>query len=258
MSAIVQKDPGTVRQIDSCLVDAFDMASIQDSLTAILNKTGEDDLLFNLTGGTKPMSIAAFQTAANLGAPIIYFQTEGMRSRVRRYNFENSRLVISEDTFLPTVITLNEYLTAHVDLMPDRKPNLNDYGHQFQDDVFRAVQGMVDEARQGISIHAVVDLDIAIRKGNQVGVIEVKSGKNGIKHAIDQLNTAAEPRFLGTYTRKILVSDQDLNKTEASDRLNLANAQNLTVISLSDYTMEAGLSDRDLQILRSKITTAIG
>lgn len=42
-------------------------------------------MIFNLTGGTKPMSLAAFLVAFQRKAPFVYFQTEGGHSLLFHY-----------------------------------------------------------------------------------------------------------------------------------------------------------------------------
>lgn len=241
-----------------CEVDAYNIDAILPALHAVLAQFNPADMLFNITGGTKPMSIAAYQEAGKLGAPILYFQTEGKRSRILRYEFQDGKSVMVGDEFLPAVITLDEYFRAHVELLPPRSQEPDDHGHRFQRAVLDALSGAVDEIKGGVSIKGAVDVDIAVRCDNQVGIIEVKTGSNDIKKAIDQLNTAGEQRYLGTYTQKFLVSDRDWSAKDFSERRELANAHRIIVIELPGCVREEKIEIVELEKLRSAVLKGLG
>src|SRR6266545_3642794 len=192
-------------------VDAYSIDSMQSALLNSLQNQwdGSGELLFNITGGTKPMSLAAYLVAARMNAPLIYIQSEGKRSRLFRYEFREGNPVLVGDEILPALITLDEYLQAHVDVHQSRKRPVDDKGHRFEQAIITALCDVVDEIKAGINLQGVVEIDIAVRCENQIGIIEVKTGSNKLKMAIDQLNTAAGQTYLGTYTQKFLVSDQD-------------------------------------------------
>jgi hypothetical protein len=64
-------------------------------------------------------------------------------------------------------------------------------------------------------------------------------GHNKLKMAIDQLNTAAGQRFLGTYTQKFLVSDQRWDSS-LSNLKELAEARRICLIEIPDYDLQTG------------------
>ena len=71
-------------------------------------------LLFNLTGGTKPMMLAAYTLAVETHSPFIYLQSEAHRSMLDYYAFEGSSPVRSSWEELPELISLDDYLRAHL------------------------------------------------------------------------------------------------------------------------------------------------
>jgi len=66
-------------------VDAYDLDRILSVLRAGL--ADQKDVMFNLTGGTKMMVIAAFALAAQTAQPLVYLQSEGRKSLLYRYAF---------------------------------------------------------------------------------------------------------------------------------------------------------------------------
>lgn len=240
-----------------CEVDAYNIDAIVPVLAEAIKRLPEPrDLLFNITGGTKPMSIAAYLLAGQLHAPVFYFQTEGKRSRVLRYEFQDGRSVMVGDEFLPPVITLDEYLQAHVRLHPPRKRLQGDDGARFEQAVKDGLADAVDEIKVGVNVDGVVELDLAVRCDNQVGIVEVKTGANKLKMAIDQLNTAAEQRYLGTYTQKFLISDQSWS--QFTDLAELAKAHRIEVVELPGWSAGSGLSAAEAVKLQTTIRKGLG
>jgi len=102
----------------SCLyyeVDAYDIATITEQLQQFLaDNCGEDELLFNLTGGTKPMSLAALQVARERSKPFMYFQSEASTSRLFFYRFAEGQIVREKEETVSSTVTLDEYLRLHI------------------------------------------------------------------------------------------------------------------------------------------------
>ncbi|MBI5842854.1 MAG: DUF1887 family protein [Chloroflexi bacterium] len=243
--------------ITPCEVDAYNIDAILPVLHHALGKWDiSNEFLFNITGGTKPMSIAAYLVAGQLNAPVIYIQSEGKRSRILRYEFRAGKSVMTGDEIMPAVITLDEYLRAHVEVHPPRQRAQNDEGYSFEGAVFDVLSDSVDEIKVGINIQGVVELDLAVRCDNQVGIVEVKTGSNKLKMAIDQLNTAGEQRYLGTYTQKFLVSDQDWSAY--SDLMELAKAHRITVIELPSYAREGVIGNAEKEKLKTLTLNGLG
>jgi len=115
---------------------------------------------------------------------------------------------------------------------------------------------VVDEIAVGLKLLGVVDVDFVVRCANQVGIIEAKTGSGG-KKGIDQLNTAGEPRNLGTYTQKLLVSDQVWEHTLSNLR-ELAEARRIEVIELPRFSTEGSLSVEDGEKLTQRVCKSLG
>jgi hypothetical protein len=100
-----------------CQVEPYDLLKIEQTLQGFLSKqiaASEYQLLFNLTGGTKPMSIASFQVASRHEAPFVYFQTEGGRSLLYHYRFDKGAVKLEKQEEISQTIDLNTYLLAQV------------------------------------------------------------------------------------------------------------------------------------------------
>lgn len=222
-------------------VDAYALGAIRAVLETQL--AAERDLLFNLTGGTKPMNFAAYALAAERGAPFLYFQTEGPRGRdqrslLYRYRWEGDRPVLAQREELPGgLITLDEYLRAHLagyqaddPFMEQPKPTS---GWIFERAVYQALYGWVDEVLAGVRPEGVqeqVEMDLLVRCGNQVAVLELKSYGSG-KEAIDQLTTAAAREYLGTYTARLAVIGGRVDERFKA----LARALRVGVVAFPNY-----------------------
>jgi len=57
------------------VTDAFDIESIQEAIDGLIEKHKPSELAFNATGGTKPMSIAAFEQCVCRDVSVFYVQT---------------------------------------------------------------------------------------------------------------------------------------------------------------------------------------
>jgi len=215
-------------------------AKIREQVAA--KKWSASKLLFNLTGGTKPMSLAAYDIAQELNAPFLYFQTEGGVSRIYRYSFNaggHARLDDIDD--VPESITLRDYLELYLD---DYEATTS--RHPFEQavgDVLATggleVMHSVYPLRQGA-----LEIDLVVRSGNRIAILEAKL-KAG-KRAIDQLVAAGSQRYLGTYVSRYVVSTQPLDRNNH----NLAEAHRVTAIVLQSFATQNGtLSDEDKQSL---------
>lgn len=241
------------------LVDAYDIRAIQVAVLTEIEQRGlaVPGLIFNLTGGTKPMSLAAYFAAQQLGAPMIYLQTEGKHSRLLRYEFRQAEPFLVENILLPALIKIDDYLQAFLgNEYGQRKMVPDDDGHRFEQAIANALRPVLDELQCAVSLKGVVDVDLIARCDNQVGILEAKLGKNHMKQGIDQLNTAGGQTFLGTYTQKFLVSDQDWSVY--SDLKELATARNITLIELLNSRGQPSLSEENTAKLRQAVLAGLG
>lgn len=237
-------------------VQPYDIAPARQAIREALESCGWDPskTIFNLTGGTKPMMIAAYDIARSRRARAVYLHSEDSRSLLYYYSFNDGGEGIAPDCTveIPGVITLRDYLDVHL--------GVNGYAHgqfangpggPFEQAVFTAIRNAVDEADVAIKIGSAVDIDLAVRCGNQVGIAEIKTGRDANrKRAIDQLNTAAHPAFLGRYTARFLIIDRHHTDRNVSE---LAKKRGITVIELPSYSADGAISEEDQRTLRETV-----
>lgn len=249
-------------QMEPCPVSAYDIEAARHALQKLVTEKrwASSDLIFNLTGGTKPMSLAAYLAAAELRIPFLYLQSEKQQTRLYRYEFDAAgvpRLV--GDRLLPALITIDDYLRAFLDehQLTGFAKDEQSKGTKFERAIHTALQPpIVDEIVVGLKHLGVVDVDFVVRCGNQVGIIEAKTG-SGVKKGIDQLNTAGGQRYLGTYTQKLLISDQVWDHRLSSLK-ELAEARRIAVIELPSFATTGQLSAEDADRLVRAICGALG
>lgn len=217
---------------------------------------GGNELLFNLTGGTKMMALAAYALATQNEADFVYLQSEGLRSLLRRYSLKDGIHKIANEEVVPTCITIDEYLRAHVPGYRVEKFSTNRQGHltqggKFEKAVADALQGQVDELLPSIRPDGVanqLEIDLIIRCGNQVGIAELKDANphgEGPKRGIDQLATICSPQYLGLYTKKFLIT----TRQQRREIKTLAEAQRVSIIELLGYKKDQPLSTEHQRLL---------
>jgi hypothetical protein len=121
--------------------EPYDFDGLRQQLAARL--AGRGEVLFNLTGGTKMMALAAFSLAAQGGFPFVYMENKG--STLLRYHFESGASVLKETTPLPKLISTRDYLNAHLDGFQEtgfhqEKNGQLSVGGQFEQAVFQALE----------------------------------------------------------------------------------------------------------------------
>ena len=82
-----------------------------------------------------------------------------------------------------------------------------------------------------------IEIDLAIRYKNQVGIAEVKSGDRHPKRGLDQLAMAGSREYLGTYTEKFLFTANAPIKIRK-----LADSRQITIIELP-FNQDVGQLD---------------
>jgi len=221
--------------------DAYNYADLHSRLAQKLE--GKSDVILNLTGGTKMMSFAAFSLAQELNAPFVYM--ENKQSLLLRFQFEQGAPVLKKSETMPELLTLNDYLLAHTDGFTETGFSKNDSGRlteggEFEQAVCNALMSRLgrENVLAGVRPNGAgnqVEIDLAFRVGNQVGIAELKtSGKESGKRGLDQLKMAAEPTTLGTYTQQFFISAGRLKPAVEM----LAFERKVKVILLLEY--EAG------------------
>ena len=202
-------------QCDFVAVKPYDLQVIRSRIADRL--LDEEPAIFNLTSGTKIMTLAAYGLAAERGAPFVYLRTEGRRGRdlqsvLYRYAFrEGGPVSETSVTLSGDLLSLDAYLKAHWDHGYTENGFSQAAGGAFEEAVYRALDGWVDEIKAGVRPNGFkdqVEIDLVIRCGNQVGIIEVKRsgrGESG-KKGVDQLTTAAARELSGIYTARFLIT----------------------------------------------------
>lgn len=235
-----------------CQVHPYRIHEIQQELDASLTTmVGDHALIFNLTGGTKPMALGAFRVARIRGSPFVYLQTEGNRSLLYHYAFDGDKIVLQSADELPVTISLDDYLRMYLGAYTCEEPR-TDLEQQVVD-ALQSTPGIAEVITglrpQGLEAQ---EIDFVVRCGNQVGIGEVKT--KGAKRGIDQINAVAEQRYLGTYLRKFLVSGEPVDRNNK----NLARAYRIEVIELPSYGETGMLSPEDRQKLAGIVLRRLG
>lgn len=237
--------------VDVVDVDPYDMADIESKLKTVIREKNwpPDKIVLNLTGGTKPMAFAAYRLAEQLAGPFLYVQSEGKKSVVYHYRFMEHGPVLKKVDEVPPVLDIDLYLRVHL-----REYTEGELKNDFEKMVAEVLQQELDEIKTSVRSTGALEIDLVLRCGNRVGIAEAKSGNKALsKEGIDQLNTAAEPRFLGTYTKKFLILDREYG----SNNLELARAHGITVIELRS-AQKGELSEEDREKLIQTVKTELG
>lgn len=239
-------------------VDPYSLESVEDALREWFAEHDPDsgDVLFNITGGTKLMALSAYRMAERQGRTLIYLETYGKVGRLYRYEFRHKMFLASEPEIieLPTLLTIDDYLRVHVGAYT-ATGYAQDAGGAFEEAVDKALTGAVDESIAGVKIGGAQDGDLVIRKGNRVGIVEIKTGGPS-KKGIDQLNTLGGREYLGTYTSKFLVVDRSWQ--EQTNLRELAEARQITLVELPSYEQAGGISDEDREKLVQAVAGVMG
>lgn len=240
-------------------VDPYDILEIEQAIRTEIGKSQRPatELVFNLTGGTKAMALAAYRLAEAMRAAFVYFQTEGRQSRLYQYGWNSDgQPELLQQADLPGLISIKDYVTAHTGTFQITGPSKQAGGH-FEAAIASILRGVVDEVEVGVKFSGALDADLIIRSGNRIAMIEAKTGGRArSKEGIDQLNTIAGPEYFGTYTTKILIIDQEWDKTRSNLR-KLAEARNITIVELPGYNttgvIDAVEAQRLIDLVKAKL-----
>ncbi len=171
------------------------------------------------------MAMAGLGVARQQNHSFIYFQTEGNQSRLLSYRFLEDQITLLETLNLPETVTLDDHLRIHLGNYESGDPK-----HPLERAVAEALRSDPRIAEVLTSVRpqglGALEVDFAVRCGNQIGIGEVKS--KGAKDGIDQINAVAHPRYLGTYVGKFLVSGETIHPNNKE----LAHAYHVETIEL--------------------------
>ena len=181
-----------------------------------------EDTIFNITGGTKPMALAAYELARQYRRPVVYLQSEGKVSKLYSYDTQSSQPVLVKSDTLGSLVTIREYLSAF-GLKWTAAPPANPQ----EVALLPWLKAHTDECISNLSFGA-FEIDFVVRRGNQVAIMEAKMTKKVTRGGIDQLNTAGGQQYLGTYTKKVLLVTGDL----APELQQLATERRIKVVKM--------------------------
>ncbi len=252
--------------------DPYDIAAIAIALNigiAEIPALSSQLLMFNLTGGTKMMSLAAYQVAAQHNAPVIYLQSERGQSVIDRYNWQGQQLCHQQREQLTKYLSLHDVLNLHLgqgkdaagkDTWQEKGPTeQSNGGHLFELAIAQTLEDHGYEVMCGVKGHnSQVDIDVMIRYHNQVGIIEAKTGKIDAKtgkvkvtnlEGVKQLSNTM--RYLkATYMRQFLI----INGEPSPDQQTVCGLLNIHIISLLQYQQHMRtLTQEDADTLLTEI-----
>lgn len=237
--------------------DPYDIVKILSEMRKIFTQCNE--IIFNLTGGTKPMALAAYSLAFEMKMPFVYLQSEGGKSIAYQYVFKTYDMrtdLIVEKVEVSKNITIDEYLQVHLG-----EYNKGDLENDFENTLSKILEqakrnSIFDEVENSIKHGGALEIDFIVRRRNQFAIIEAKTRKKGrTKRGIDQLNTAAEQRYLGTYIKKILIIEDEMG----SNLKELAKEHKIEVIEIFSWDNESKeISGEEKQNLVAKISQLLG
>jgi hypothetical protein len=205
-------------------------------LGLVVDQEPQEPLVFNLTGGTKAMSLAAFQIAQLYGAEMLYVTSE-IGQEVHAYHslWSNKQLQPAGMEDIPACIELKDVFNLHLGERNWRAYGpANDVGGNFEKllaDTLRKYKKIVSEVMTGVkTLNGQVDMDLVVRFGNHYGIIEAKAGDVGrTLKGLQQLSTTVS--LLSTYSRAFYVITVPANPQHEE----LMKALNFKTISLESY-----------------------
>lgn len=249
--------PPTSQPLPPLVMPPYDVEEARKALEAFLQTyTDGDQIVLNLTGGTKPMTWAALSVAAERSLPFVYLQTEGEHTVLYRYRLDAGRFALQERRHLEALINIHDYLRAHGLADWHVKGGPRDPFEELLEPVLREV---CDEVLVNLDFNA-FEADFVVRCGNKVGIIECKRGSSRDRRerraGMDQLVIASEERYLGTYTARFLFTDRPLSENHAQ----LAGARNIVQVLLFSAARNRfdALSSGDKNEIRSVIRKTLG
>jgi hypothetical protein len=206
-----------VKNCERFEVDAYSPNSIDNILDKIVNET--DEFIFNITGGTKLMSVALFNFGMKFNSQIIYLKSEGKKNLIYYLKTDSKGNISYQSEELPELIDVDTYLKAHLRnylIVPPRKAG--EFGIRYENAVVDVLESNNFEVIRNVKPMGEgqqVEIDAVFRPigTNNVGIAEIKVGDYKMerpKKGIDQLSTAGSREYLGIYTKKFLITKRKL------------------------------------------------
>lgn len=259
LQALVQRD---VQVYQTEVANPHDPFAVFQTVRKKLDKLGwgPDEVIYDLSDGTKMESFALARLASDAGATVVDTELVHGRYRMRRYQYEDGHPVFREDIALPEdLISIEDYLHAHIPGFETGGAATDDHsrvdiGGRFEETIFQALAPHLDEVLAGVRPAGVgnqIEIDLVVRRGNRVGIIEAKTGVR--KAGIDQLDTAGNAQYLGAHVVKMLVTGGYLSRAYKM----LAAAEQIRVIELPGYRDYSRLPDQEHRLLINSVMQAL-
>ena len=238
----------TIQLFPVLLIDAYDPEDIRSRLIEYArdHKLDGKNTSFNITGGTKLMSLAAQQAASELGMTTMYIATEKQLVITFPNNGENPQLWP-----LKVNLTIQQYLMAHgiessnspnfgagpVNAIPPRE------GDQLEQDVLLLLSrsGCFDEVQRDVYIAKNLrqpgevrnELDIVVIRNGKLAVISCKSGKV-TREKLYELISVSSREKAGVYCEKVMVAStqqpKGITDRAAIERITIITRRNLSTL----------------------------
>lgn len=231
---------------EGVMIDPYDLVAAYDSLKRLYVQLSRrhEKVLFNITGGTKPMSFAGFLVAQEANEPLLYLDSRG-RNILYYYRFKSGVITLDKIEEVSEEMSIREYLQAHGFWKCEPKNPQEDFERQLAE----VLREHVSEIWCSVNLDS-VEMDIIVRINNAVGVIQAKTGKKAEKiDGIYNLNTVANSNFLGSHTKRFLIT----SRCVGTNNKRLAQQQRIKVIELLSYESDGTLSNPDKDQLRREV-----
>ncbi len=210
------------RLVPNCTKHEIEPYNIQDIKSSVYRILADGrNYIFNITGGTKIMSVALYQVAIERKADFIYLQSEGNQTILFSYKVGLNNEILKEKLILPELINVHLYLKAHLPDYTTSQTYDNSKGSGFlyektiTDLLSKNGFEVLSNVRpKGEGNQLEIDVVLRLKGTNNVGIAEVKLGDKqeaGPKKGIDQLALAGQREYLGTYTSRFLITSRELS-----------------------------------------------
>lgn len=235
-------------------IDAYDFFNVREKVKNKI-KNEPKSFLFNITGGTKVMSLALYEVAREFKSDFIYLKSEGNQSIIYKYSFKINDEITSEKIIVPECINVELYLKVH--LINYVVESSNKKGTAFENAIANSLIKNNFEVLQNIKPvgegnQLEIDLVFRLIGTNNVAIAEIKTGderEEGPKKGIDQLALASQREYLGIYTKRFLITSRQLSK--ALKELALAHKINIIDDIHLDRNMRHLTSDSENRLINT-------
>jgi len=202
------------------VIDAYNLTEARKSISEIIDRLeGNQEILINLTGGTKIMSLAAMQAGRVSQITLLYVSTEE-----HNLSYFHADSDVRETKPIQVKISVSQYLNAHgletsdsqnfsykySDIAPKKE------GDDLENKVYALASdsGLFDDVQQNVFIRkknaekAVMnELDVVVIHNGNLAVCSCKSGKVD-NQALYELSSLSRREVAGIYCAKALASSK--------------------------------------------------